>query len=939
MEENNDKITADSTSAGSDAPSVVFNLPDSPEKPAGKPGNKTQPFTPPEGIQDTATQKVSIAGLMNNADDRKALKISCHRCLQKLDVTSLEPFAHFDCPACNADLIVPKWFDSYLLEEPGGIGGMATVYRALDIALDREVAIKVLNPEVANVQDRVDLFLHEARTAATINHYAVVPIYTCGVFEGQPYIIMQFMSGGSLESKLKIARGVLPVNDVVKWIRDVAEGLGCAMNHGIVHHDIKPGNIMLDADGNAKVGDFGIAHIIKDKANAHIIEMTKGWISPHYVSPEKVASGDEDSRGDMYSLGATFYHLLTGFTPFSHTNVDELIWMRTKSDPVPPHQHRPEIGANLSRLVLAMMDRDPSRRPTYREVVKALSSHLKGPSAPQGQAVAATQLKVPKIMVQKSTVEPGSTAKRPVQQKASYTGLIYTLVMLAVLIGLLYFAWTKGVLSRYLAFIPAPTAEASVSKDYLPDVTITFGSGSPKYALELAMPLFEQTDAPAPARAQAAIQVAIAHYLLKDPKAAEACEKLLSKLEVIEVDPNVSVEEITGGGEKKATPAQIIVKYLSKDKADPELFRLELMEASPEHRSAGELAVFLASVYRGAQSAEMSLNLTKYTESLTEVSPDSWASGWSGRIPFWKQCITKNSGMIAEVEPLFVPLIKKKESWAFIRRDASDVFGSLPLEPRVLSSSAQEEGAVSSSTPKTSEDTSSGGTAARTGSRSSGMESAAKTSVSKAIPKTDGKEAEDISDKDTKTASISAETVRESSGAMPKRPCPPSPVFSQSAMDKYLSSLPADKKDVESERAAIVMSVKEYAGRLMIRIPYETDNFTTLSGSQGKGVVMGNSSYLSFKNSRNKRTKYEWNQLPVKEYVDILEFYAKIREQTLKSSSSVNDADRKVLSDDYTRIAVLLMWYGKHEEAAKYAEKALKSDPKQVKVIERLLLK
>jgi len=153
------------------------------------------------------------------------LKIFCHVCQQKLDVSGLSPFAHFNCPACNAELIVPKWFDNYLLEEPAGTGGMATVYRALDPALDREVAIKILSPEVASAKERSELFLHEARTAATINHYAIIPIYTCGIFEGQPYIVMQYLGGGTLELKIKMERKGLPLKQTIKWIRDIADGL------------------------------------------------------------------------------------------------------------------------------------------------------------------------------------------------------------------------------------------------------------------------------------------------------------------------------------------------------------------------------------------------------------------------------------------------------------------------------------------------------------------------------------------------------------------------------------------------------------------------------------------------------------------------------------------------------------------------------------------
>lgn len=315
---------------------------------------------------------VPPASEYNNPDHKaKQVKIFCHHCQQKLDVTGLLPFAHISCPACGTDLIVPKWFDNYLLEEPCGRGGMASVYRALDIALDREVAVKILDQHGPG---GTDVFLNEARTAATINHSCVIPIYTCGIFEDQAYIVMQFMNGGSLEQKLLLTKGApLPVNDVVQWIHDAAEGLEYAAEHGIVHHDVKPGNIMLDADGNAKIGDFGIA--VREQSDEQPVE-NSSYGSPLYISPEKVSTGKEDSSGDIYSLGATFYHLLTGIPPFQHENLEELLWARVKQNPVAPHQLRQGISPLISSMIMRMMNHSPEMRPGYQEIIRTLNSTL-----------------------------------------------------------------------------------------------------------------------------------------------------------------------------------------------------------------------------------------------------------------------------------------------------------------------------------------------------------------------------------------------------------------------------------------------------------------------------------------------------------------------------------------------------------------------------------
>ena len=239
---------------------------------AGTPAAETQ----------TSELEVSVPadGSAGSPQSVRQVKIYCHQCQQKLDVTGLQPFAHLNCPVCGVDLIIPKWFDTYLLEEPCGRGGMAWVYRALDIALDREVAVKILDPDGSG---SAESFLNEARTAATINHSCVIPIYTCGVFQDQANIVMQFMNGGSLEQKLQQKKGAaLPVDEVLQWFHDAAEGLEYAARHGIIHHDVKPGNIMLDADGNAKIGDFGIAGRLQAE-NPDLKADLYG--SPLYISP------------------------------------------------------------------------------------------------------------------------------------------------------------------------------------------------------------------------------------------------------------------------------------------------------------------------------------------------------------------------------------------------------------------------------------------------------------------------------------------------------------------------------------------------------------------------------------------------------------------------------------------------------------------------------
>ena len=323
------------------------------------------------------------------ADMPRSVKISCFNCLQKIDVTNLTPFSTFICPECGAELIVPKWFEEYLLEEEAGQGGMALVYRALDPALDREVAIKILNEEFARDEQFSEMFLNEARTSANINHYAVVPIYSCGLKGERPYIVMQFMDGGSLDT-IRRNKIQYSLDDVIRWIRQAAEGLESAWRHGIIHHDVKPGNIMLDAESNAKICDFGLAEAVNRSDSEKLHEMLESWASPEYVSPEKLLHGLEDYKGDIYSLGVTMYEMAVGQLPFFHSeDRQETAEMRLKKNPPVPHKVNPEIPPVLSDFIMKMIARYPDGRPEYRDIIKFFKNysreHKKGKSSSTGR--------------------------------------------------------------------------------------------------------------------------------------------------------------------------------------------------------------------------------------------------------------------------------------------------------------------------------------------------------------------------------------------------------------------------------------------------------------------------------------------------------------------------------------------------------------------------
>ncbi len=298
------------------------------------------------------------------------VKVFCRHCHAKLDVTDLEPFSHVPCPECGTRLRVPKRFDRYLLEKICGIGGMSKVYRALEPELARRVAVKILNEECCKDHNVEKHFLEEARQVAQLNHPGVIPIYNCGVIEEQAFLAMRYMENGSVEDLLH-QEGMIPVPMVASWICNIAMGLEYALREkNIVHHDIKPGNILLTAEAEAKLGDFDLADV---RETGDALTQCDGWASPGYVSPERLLYGGEDFRGDIFSLGVTLYEMLTKKMPFGVRGTPEELLERRSNPRFPTVQSlNPMVSESLSQLVERMLAYQPDDRPQYPEVIKIL---------------------------------------------------------------------------------------------------------------------------------------------------------------------------------------------------------------------------------------------------------------------------------------------------------------------------------------------------------------------------------------------------------------------------------------------------------------------------------------------------------------------------------------------------------------------------------------
>src|SRR5580704_11354720 len=248
--------------------------------------------------------------------------INCHACGVILDLTGQTGFTHVECKHCGALSVVPLQFGDFLLLNPIGIGGMGTVYKAIDLPLNRYLALKILHKKLSTNPVFINSFAHEARAAASVNHPNVAQVYAFGEIDKQHYLSMELCDCGSLDDRIT-KLGKLPEADVLSTGQQIASALLAAWRRGLLHRDVKPGNILFNEDGIPKIVDFGLARGHDEDAKA-----TKGqapeqmWGTPYYVAPEKLRGQSEDLRSDIYSLGATLFHALAGRPPFEADTAD-----------------------------------------------------------------------------------------------------------------------------------------------------------------------------------------------------------------------------------------------------------------------------------------------------------------------------------------------------------------------------------------------------------------------------------------------------------------------------------------------------------------------------------------------------------------------------------------------------------------------------------------
>jgi len=271
----------------------------------------------------------------------------------------------------------------YEIVRPLGRGGMGCVYLARERSLERFVAIKVLHPDLADIEGHRERFRREARIAARLSHPAILGLHTFGEIDNLWYFVMAYVRGETLAQRID-REGMLPWPEGLRILERMADALDCAHRNGVIHRDIKPANILLDSEsGDAILADFGIS---KMSGGGESLTATGALLgTPDYMSPEQVTgASDVDERSDVYSLGAVAYLMLTGRAPFLNDSIGGAVYRRLVEDPAPPKSIAPAIPADLSAVLAKCMAREREARwQSARSLKVALESVLAADRLPE----------------------------------------------------------------------------------------------------------------------------------------------------------------------------------------------------------------------------------------------------------------------------------------------------------------------------------------------------------------------------------------------------------------------------------------------------------------------------------------------------------------------------------------------------------------------------
>lgn len=350
-----------------------------------------------------------------------------------------------------------------------GKGAMGVVYKARDPNLDLLVALKVLRPERLSDPALVRRFLAEARALGRLDHPNTVRVFNVDQDGGRTYIAMEYVEGESLGERMKRSRLSLP--ETAGLGARVAEALGDAHRKGIVHRDVKPGNILIRSDGRIKITDFGIAHV-EDLAQDDRTQAGEILGTPGYMSPEQVAGRPVDGRSDVFSLGIILYELATGKKPFAANTLAATFYAITHGEPAAPAEVNPEVPGPLQEVILRCLRKNPEERfPTGEALAEALRAAVGEP-------------------------DPSAGAPPAEEPAARRRNLALAAVLAAALAaaGAAYYLWPSAPATVGTAVAPSPAppehaADARLAVDSVPKGARLFVAGALRGTTPLTLPL------------------------------------------------------------------------------------------------------------------------------------------------------------------------------------------------------------------------------------------------------------------------------------------------------------------------------------------------------------------------------------------------------------------------------------------------------------------
>ena len=306
--------------------------------------------------------------------------VSCGKCGAKCFISSgLGDFETVDCTKCGHPVMMPVQMGQFQLREFIASGGMGTVFKSWDVNLHREVAVKMMKPEFAQDPAQVEEFVKESRACAGLNHTNIIHIFSFDEADGNKYLVMELAENGTLDERIE-NEGMVPELDVLDVGIKIASALDAALRHNLLHLDIKPGNILFNADDppEPKLVDFGLAQSADEERGYEEPEGIFG--TPYYIAPERLAENREDFRSDMYSLGGTLYHALTGHVPFEAPDIQDVASAHIHEPLIPPNHELPDIQEMTNECICRSMEKNPDERyQSYDEFIMALTaarSHL-----------------------------------------------------------------------------------------------------------------------------------------------------------------------------------------------------------------------------------------------------------------------------------------------------------------------------------------------------------------------------------------------------------------------------------------------------------------------------------------------------------------------------------------------------------------------------------